>query len=147
MEKDFWLTDRYYIDNDLDTLVTKVQLKYENMQYLYKDEDTGEIYLTIPLIYEYRLYKDDLEFLLKRYAEANNLKISSGSLVDFLTDKFIDDNHLYDKAKDILDESPEIKNLMLDHCREQAKKEFLISFDYWVDKDDVDEYLETDYIE
>lgn len=147
MEKDFWLTDKYYIDNDLDTLVTKVKLKYENIQYLYKDEDTGEIYLTIPLIYEYRLYNDDLEFLLESYAEANNLKISSGSLVDFLTNKFIDDKHLYDKAQDILDESPEIKNLMLDHCREKAKKEFSISFEYWVDKDDMDEYLETDYIE
>lgn len=147
MEKDFWLTDKYYIDNDLDTVVTKVKLNYENMQYSYKDEDTGEIYLTIPLIYEYRLYKDDLEFLLKSYAEVNNLKISSGNLVDFLTNTFIDDKHLYDKAQDILDESPEIKNLMLEHCKEQAKKEFQISFEYWVDKDNIDEYLETDYIE
>lgn len=145
METRFFVQKDYYYDNDLDDKITNIDLDYDNMIYRYKDPETGEIYNTIPLKFGYTLYKDDVDFFLKEYAKDEGVSIN-GDLLTFLTKDLIYENTLYSNIEYLLD-TPKYNKLMLDHCRERANKEFIIAFEYWVDQDEIPEYLETETLD
>lgn len=145
MEDTFFLPNDFYENDSPRDDVTSVTLLYDNMIFDYHDPDTGEVFPTIPLKYEYRLFKDDVNFFLSEYAKDRGVTVS-GDLLNVLTDDLIDENRLYTTIENLLDNS-KYHNLMLDHCRKRAENEFFAAFTYWVDRDSVDEYLQKDTFE
>ena len=142
METKFFLPKDYYEEANLEDKVTNIELVYDDMIFDYHDPESGMIYKTIPLQFEYHLFKEDVDFLLKEYFKNKGVTIN-GSILPALTDELVDEDRLYLNVEYLIDK-PEYKNMMLEHCKARAVKEFNNAFLYWGGPREIENYLEKD---
>ena len=106
----------------------------------------------IPVKYEYKLDKDDVNFLVKSIAETVGLNADGSLLYKFLLDIYDYDDDLSAALEGYLEYSTsprvnEIRNKLKEFCKSKAYNEFLDSFKYWVDEDELGDYYETEEID
>lgn len=134
LEKDFFLPDALRL-----SFPGKYGIKLTYDDFKFKDG-------YIPVNYEYQLDMEDIEYLLHLMAADVNLNIS-GDIFPL----FVKPYYFVDEAAKVLSDYVEypredkhlIDNLK-EHCKTKAYSEFLHAFEYWVDKDDREEYSETE---
>lgn len=96
--------------------------------------------------YVYKLTWDQTNFflqqILKKFANTEN----ADALGFYLELNEGDKEDTFYKIQDYLDyrASKELKDKLMEHVKESAFEEFKISFEFWVDEDDRDDYLERE---
>ena len=106
----------------------------------------------IEVEYEYRLTDEEVYALLKEFFKQSGLADYADvdtllSVMCALFDCTYED--INDHLSDYLEYKPlgiKLRDWMKDQCKKKAFKEFQIAFNYWVDSDEMIEYVDTDEV-